>query len=228
MGLLPYGRLDGWRHVGVVPLEITTASVLAFIRRGMKESATYIDQCFAQNQTNRHFGTDDEVPSPSEWYLDARLLVRELPGVGRLPDAPRDSLDPAQYATLLDELTDIISARAVTAEKPHAVEKPHARIAEVGRRDGPFGERYLQWKGKRNNLTSGIVYRLVAYMWDRDNVEHQDLEGTVFDAEFAPKTLRARLAEANDILGKVGVPRSLHSKNGSLVCWEEHLPAMCS
>ena len=86
---------------------------------------------------------------------NARELVKRLLGAGRLVQAPTLGLEPEVYHGLLSDLADILERLGGGAGS----DDPE------GHRDGPFDGRYLQWQGKRYDIKTGVVYRLLDYMW---------------------------------------------------------------
>jgi hypothetical protein len=65
-------------------------------------------------------------------------------------------------------------ALALAAAEPPTVEAtspvPNADVLGIKPHpDGPEGGRWLWWQNKRHKVPQGNVYRMIAYMWDRDS-----------------------------------------------------------
>ena len=83
--------------------------------------------------------------------------------------------------------------------------------------DGPEGGRRLRWNGKQTNL-SGVIYRLVAHMWERDSAGYEQLmSGAVWDSFVEPQTVRSAVNKANNALASAGVPWKLSADSRSRV-----------
>jgi hypothetical protein len=68
-------------------------------------------------------------------------------------------------------------------------------------KDGLVGGRWLRWKGKRQAVPQGVVYRLLEYMWDRDSASYSQLEdASVFNSSVQPQTVRSYANKANNAL----------------------------
>jgi hypothetical protein len=74
------------------------------------------------------------------------------------------------------------------------------------RANGVEGGCWLWWNGKRHDIPKGVVYRLIAHMWDRDSALYDNLDGPVFEGAVEPGTVRARVSDANGVLKKTHVP----------------------
>ncbi len=72
--------------------------------------------------------------------------------------------------------------------------------------DGTEGGCWLWWNGVRHDIPKGNVYKLVAFMWDRDSGAYSDLVGPVFDNEVEPQTVRSLANKANKALRPIGIP----------------------
>jgi hypothetical protein len=99
---------------------------------------------------------------------------------------------------------------ARTPQEPLADTVPPAGRAEdevrPSRPNGVEGGCWLWWEGQRRDIPKGVVYRLIAFMWDRDSAPYDNLEGPVFEDAILPDSLRARVSETNRVLKKIGVP----------------------
>src|SRR5262249_42513346 len=75
---------------------------------------------------------------------------------------------------------------------------------QPGRRsDGLDGGRWLWWQNVKREVPKGTVYRLLAYMWDRESDSYDDLEtDRVFESTVAPQTVRSYANKANNALPK--------------------------
>lgn len=72
--------------------------------------------------------------------------------------------------------------------------------------DGPEGGRWVWVSGKRHDVKTGVVYRMIAFMWDRSSAGYDTLEGSnVFEDRVTPQTIRARVSDVNRCLDKIGV-----------------------
>jgi hypothetical protein len=96
-------------------------------------------------------------------------------------------------------------APAETSKEDH--ETAGRQSAVNGRHpDGLEGGRWLRWKGKRYNVPTGVIYRLIQYMWDRDHASYDDLmpdslkPDSVFDTPVIPQTVRSYVNKANNAL----------------------------
>jgi hypothetical protein len=111
-------------------------------------------------------------------------------------------------------------APALAAATPPAVEaiapalcagvpgsKPHP--------DGLEGGRWLWWQNKRHDVPQGTVYRLLAYMWNRDSASYDALEeANVLESAVAPQTIRSYANKANNVLPS-GIPWRLSTDSES-------------
>jgi hypothetical protein len=67
--------------------------------------------------------------------------------------------------------------------------------------DGPEGGRWLWWQGERSDIPKGVVYRLLAFMWERASASYDALEEAgVFESAVAPQTVRSYANKANNAL----------------------------
>jgi hypothetical protein len=92
------------------------------------------------------------------------------------------------------------------------------------RPDGVEGGCWLWWNGKRHDIPKGVVYRLIAFMWDKDSAGYDSLDGPVFEEAVYPATLRARTCEANRILKKIGIPWRLKTDAMSRILTKRRAP----
>lgn len=81
--------------------------------------------------------------------------------------------------------------------------------------DGTEGGCWLWWKGKRHDVPKGVVFLLLAYMWDKDSASYDALVGPVFEVDVAPGTIRGRKTELNKVLRKIGIPWQLRTDSKS-------------
>jgi hypothetical protein len=72
--------------------------------------------------------------------------------------------------------------------------------------DGPEAGRWLWWKGKRHDISKGVIYQLLEYMWGRDSASYDSLVGPVFNSDMMLDSIRARASEASRILEHIGIP----------------------
>jgi hypothetical protein len=94
------------------------------------------------------------------------------------------------------------SAGAADARKP----TPPTQQQNLPKADGPEGGRWLWWKGKRYDIPTGNVYRLLEFMWNRDSASYDALSGPVFDSPVEPGTIRSYANKAHNALKAAGVP----------------------
>jgi hypothetical protein len=67
--------------------------------------------------------------------------------------------------------------------------------------DGLEGGRWLWWGNKRHDIPQGIVYRLLAHMWDRDSASYDALQDAgVLETAVQPQTIRSYANKANNAL----------------------------
>jgi hypothetical protein len=72
--------------------------------------------------------------------------------------------------------------------------------------DGPQGGRWVWWQGTRHDVPSGVVYRLIHSMWNRDSLPYDDaMDGLVWDDSVTPQTVRSKSSGVNKQLAKIGV-----------------------
>src|SRR5262249_37548642 len=80
-------------------------------------------------------------------------------------------------------------------------EPPLSLTAPVAPRpDGPNGGRWLWHQNARYTIPQGNIYRLLAYMWDRDSASYDELYSKVFDSAVKPQTIRSYANKANSAL----------------------------
>jgi hypothetical protein len=72
--------------------------------------------------------------------------------------------------------------------------------------DGPEGGCWIWWQNKRHDVPKGNVYKLLAFMWDRDSASYEALIGPVFDDDVVPQTTRSLANKAGKALKRIGVP----------------------
>jgi hypothetical protein len=96
-----------------------------------------------------------------------------------------------------------------TKRGPAAGQIPPGLGAQDGhqpRPDGVEGGCWLWWKGKRHDIPKGNVFKLLAFMWDRDSASYDALVGPVFDDPVEPQTLRSLANKANNAIAGIGLP----------------------
>jgi hypothetical protein len=71
---------------------------------------------------------------------------------------------------------------------------------QTARVDGLEGGRWLIWKNKQHKIPQGTIYRLLAFMWDRNSAGYESLNGDVFDSEVSSATIRSYANKANNAL----------------------------
>jgi hypothetical protein len=97
---------------------------------------------------------------------------------------------------------------------PEGVDVRSGGEAPASRPDGPEGGRWLWWNGKRYDVASGVVYRLIKYMWTRESASYDDLfDAQVFDKDVFPSTIRARASDVNREMKRIGVPLRLSTNS---------------
>jgi hypothetical protein len=79
--------------------------------------------------------------------------------------------------------------------------------------DGPEGGCWLWWQGVRHDIAKGNVYKLVAFMWNRELASYDALVGPVFDSDMAPQTVRSYANKVNKDLKRIGIPWRLSTNS---------------
>ena len=127
-----------------------------------------------------------------------RLWLLGLTDLANRLGAPDREL-PGRSCAEVHEALEAIRG-ALTTDTP--AEMPLAAApAPVQPPDGPDNGRWLWWNGKRTAVPKGTVYRLLAFMWDRDSASYDSLEtAKVFDSAVAPQTVRSYANKANNAL----------------------------
>jgi hypothetical protein len=103
-----------------------------------------------------------------------------------------------------DQLRDLQPLTTTTTTPPPGPWGQGER--QLLRPNGVEGGCWLWWQGKRHDIPKGVVYRLIAHMWDRDFAPYDNLEGPVFEETVIPDSLRARVSDTNRVLKKIGIP----------------------
>ncbi len=79
----------------------------------------------------------------------------------------------------------------------------------------------MRREGKCHDVPTGIVYRFIAYMWNREHADYDSIMGgpapSVFDAVVMPQTVRAKVFLVNKCLKKIGLPWRLYSDSRNRV-----------
>jgi hypothetical protein len=188
-----------WSDVDIVPLNVTPT-----------HTSRFIDFAFMMiDRYDRPADYDPSEPTPAhpgEYLEHAYSLAAILLDPSAAPPFPAVALETWQIKGLLTTLQVLVRALAPDTDSSEAAE---------ARRDGPFDGRFLQWQGKRHKIKTTAAYRLLDYMWDRDNVEIEELDGVVFESDFSSSSIRARCSEVNKALEKAGLPWRLGSRGGS-------------
>jgi hypothetical protein len=106
--------------------------------------------------------------------------------------------------------------------EPSGAPSKGATIAQAGQEespahpDGPDGGCWLWWQGTKHDIPKGVVYRLLAFMWEKDQANYETLERHVFDLEVKEGTIRARASDVNKkVLEPIGVPWRLSADSSN-------------
>jgi hypothetical protein len=142
------------------------------------------------------------APTSRGLVTHAHLIVRHL----RLPGSPTEPRGPMDRLGCLAELRDVLDflRRALQGRQEPPVQP-----------DGLEGGCWLWWQGKRYDVAKGVVYRLLAFMWDKDAASYDELVGPVFDADVTHGTIRARASDVSLDLSRIGVPWRLSADSVS-------------
>jgi hypothetical protein len=152
----------------------------------------------------------------------AYLIVRHL-GLPGSPQEPRRAIDRHGCVAALRDVREFL--RRAMPPAPTDI-PPRAEAPGVGppptspspHRDGPEREGWLWWQDRRRKVPGGVIYRLIEYMWDRDEADYADLfipRGSVFEADMDPDSISRRTNDANKELEKIGVPWWLKAEPGN-------------
>jgi hypothetical protein len=113
------------------------------------------------------------------------------------------------------EVLEEACGAALSGPSPAAPQPTGADQGSGQKPDGPEGGCWLWWRGKRHDVPKGVVYLLLAYMWDRDSASYDALVGPVFELDVAPATVRARATDVNKELKRNGIPWRLKTDSVS-------------
>jgi hypothetical protein len=74
--------------------------------------------------------------------------------------------------------------------------------------------RYLWWQGERHDCPTGVVYRLIDFMWPREAASYGSLtSGVVWDTEVLTATITSAAHKANLALASLDVPWRLSANS---------------
>jgi hypothetical protein len=84
-------------------------------------------------------------------------------------------------------------------------------------KNGPEGDRWIQFNGVRHQVPKGVVFRFIRYMWARDSATYSELSGggpheyaeAVFDSLNLASTVKSRVGDVNRELLRIGIPWKL-------------------
>jgi hypothetical protein len=207
----------GWQLESLIPLGFTRAHLDRWFRLAVNR----VEELASAER-------DPDVVGPLPGYLaEARawvaagyILVRHL-GFPGSPAEPRTPIDRAGCAAALRDAWAFLG-RAMRVDSGNtsagkkagkATGQRGAKLRQVGRptsqEDGPAMGRYLRYQGKEFDISEGVEYRLIAYMWpqSRESATYQELvDAGVFTADVLPKTIRTRACEVSRTLEMAGVP----------------------
>jgi hypothetical protein len=168
------------------------------------------------------FGNAYPLPTLEPLWNAAQAL--NLGGVPAWPGEPQTG--PDAFAAL-DALAcwcrlQIARSSAVLVQVPpptnledggRAENLPEPTTQERLHPDGPEGGRWIWWQNKRYDVPKGNVYRIIAYMWNRDSASYDELENaTVFESSVAPQTVRSYANKVNNALPP-GIPWRLSANS---------------
>ncbi len=136
----------------------------------------------------------------------AGLDIPEYAGgtVARITGEP--SLGATRTATLVVTAKVFADSLRQWADDIEAEDETMAPPTEKTHPDGPEGGRWVWWNNQRHGVPEGNVYRMIAYMWDRDSASYDDLIGPVFDDPVDPQTIRSCANKVKNALLPTGVP----------------------
>jgi hypothetical protein len=156
-------------------------------------------------------------PDPAVRFRRREAAVRAMPLGGIDPITPLSvglaRLDREGFASVLveklrprypEEMAEFV--RRLEEPSPLAVQpQPHPAAAagpsqqQETHPDGPEGGRWVWWRDERHDVPRGTVYRMLAYMWDRDAASYDELfDAEVFQSEVAPQTVRSYANKTNN------------------------------
>lgn len=188
---------------------------------------------------------DSPLPPPSNRDVSSDECWAALLTVHDLARDPRERFVPADYFTVAEsshndekkrawrwghswdhlcrhhagQLTEahLPDLRAMLRTIASGLTSPVPPVDENNgsRPDGLEGGRWLWWRNEKHDVSKGVVYRLLAYMWNRDSARYDDLEDAkVFDSAVAPQTIRSYANKANKALPS-GFPWRLSTDSSS-------------
>jgi hypothetical protein len=159
---------------------------------------------------------------------DLRAVCRELPTRRNCPEEVTNlvgfldrALERLGTALNLSPLTP----QQRTQDEARAVVPALAPLEEQkAHPDGLEGGCWLWWKGQRHDVPKGVVYRLLAHMWNRDSASYDSLDGPVFEGGFLPGTLRGRVSEVNKVLKRILIPWKLATDSDNRILTKQPYP----
>ena len=125
------------------------------------------------------FVTAAEPPSPPKGEPPAATVTEGSPPEGGKPKAATPT-DPPKMN-----------------EQQTLVPKPQA--------DGPSGGCWVWWKGKRHDVPTGNVYKLIDLFWTRDSAHYDDIDDALGDPHDSGY-LKKLFSKANAVLKGIGIP----------------------
>jgi hypothetical protein len=151
----------------------------------------------------------------SRWLVHlAESQTWDTPGMSRM--SPPAS--PDRWHVWMPSVSSVsawVIGRHVPGADPHVV--THGSTSQAGTPDGPCGDRWVRWNGTRHDVKEGVVFRLIAWMWDRDSAGYDSLMGTagaVWRDPVQDRTVGSYCNKANNDLGKIpGFPWRLKSNS---------------
>jgi hypothetical protein len=135
--------------------------------------------------------------APEDFGAESEAVKGEVVELFRLAAA---GLVPALAAKVLKLSEPVLAgvrlaSRFLSAEAERRGRSPHP--------DGPDGGRWLWCGGKRYDIPSGNVYRLIEFMWARGSADYDDLwTNDVLTDPLEPQSMRSLVAKANATLKK--------------------------
>jgi hypothetical protein len=136
------------------------------------------------------------------WFQDVRQLGLPRSAHGQVIEPDRPSTPPSE-----DRMqTPSRDPGGEPAQQMNKAGHQTATEATPPHQDGVEGGCWLRWQGIRHDIAKGNVYKLVAFMWDRESASYDALVGPVFESAVQPQTVRSYTNKANNDLDRIGVP----------------------
>jgi hypothetical protein len=143
---------------------------------------------------------EDPYDAEAEW-IDESREIREEDALRLLAEFGFGPSHPAATTTTTES----------SPENPPQPTPPGNLPEEPSGPDGPHGGRWVRWKGQNHDVPQGVIYRLIAHMWDKESDTYEELMGVdkPFPSDISPHSIRGRASEAGLWLDKIGIPWQL-------------------